>query len=199
MDALLHYQCQGSARDQLLNQPLTYLERVVGRDLDAAEAVSRLPKWQCWVNYWINSEPAEAMNDAIESYRRFQREGLLNGSDESLRALAILLAEAGNVPEADQELGKDQDDAQFKKLFHSIYIRPQKGKLPVGSRRLVQEVSPDWARDKIKLRLAERDQDHFAAQQIRTAMTERGRALQNRITAISLINGVLVAAGVVAI
>jgi hypothetical protein len=92
------------ARDQGLDQPETYLSRIVGRDLDAAEATPRLPKWQRFLNAWTSSNPSDALDEAIATYQDFRENGLLAGNDTAASALAVFLGEAGRTNELKTEL-----------------------------------------------------------------------------------------------
>src|ERR1041385_7690039 len=89
-----------SGRDRLLQHPQQYLDRVLGRELDAAETTSWMPWWQKAINAWEVDTPGDALKEAIETYEQFERDDVINDDANLQRSLAVLLGEAGRTKEA---------------------------------------------------------------------------------------------------
>lgn len=191
-----------NSRDQLLSEPERYLDRVVGRDLDAAQYTSYMPLWQRWLNSWDNASIPDALKDSIETYRLFMREGVLTNSETAPWTLAVLLAESGQVPDAERQLkplGGNSSDLAFKRLFRTVYLDKSGVQLAPGYKEVLAELSPAWARDQVELRLADKRHDQRLGDEIQARMAARGRPLQARTTLLSAIDLVLIAGGLGAI
>jgi membrane protease YdiL (CAAX protease family) len=187
-----------NGRDQMLSDPERYLARVLGHDLDAAEYTDQLPGWEKAVDSWNNSSLPDALDEAVETCREFQRDGLLANSSSALQMFAIILAEASKIKEAEVQLKHlplDSFETAFVRIFRAAYLTNAPAGRLLNTRHVLAEISPDWARDKLSLRLAQREGDRARAAQILSRMATRGRRLQNRVTALSLTDLALVGAG----
>lgn len=185
-------------RDQLLTDPERYLERIVGRDLDAAESMNKFHGWQKWLTLGNDESIDDTLKDAVRTYQQFQREGALVHNDQSVETLSILLSESGRNNEAEQEIRKlsAADSAvAFSSLFHKAYQNGFLGSIPSWYERGLQNVVPDWARDKMEWRLATKRGDLESAAQIRKRTMERGLHVQYRIVALSFVNWLLISTG----
>jgi uncharacterized protein len=187
------------SRDQLLERPAPYLDRVLGRDLDAAEYTPFRSPWQTALNAWDTSNPSQALTDAIDTYQDFQRRGILTDHARATRTLAVLLAEAGRLPEVErmlQDLSHDPTEDLFRGALRVAYQMPAPDRaLLLQTNPVSQDLNPRWARDKLDWRLAKARGQTAAARQIEQRLQSRGRTLQNRISALSLVNFLLTGSG----
>jgi uncharacterized protein len=184
----------------LLERPEAYLECVAGRDLDAAEYAAQMPWWQKWLNAWDLPELADSLHESIEAYTEVRRHGVLEHPGEVSRTLAILLAEAGRIEEAKQELattGDDRADPHFNVAFAQAYFDRATTNRPASS-RVLPTIAPAWAQNKLELRLAEKRGDRLLAEQIGSRMVSRGRTVQAWATVISGVTLAFMCAGVIA-
>lgn len=189
-----------SAREgwqHVLEQPERFYHRVWGRELDAAEVSSQLPFWQRFLNFGSVSAPEECLSEAIAAFRQLSRDGLSPGEEDRVRTLAVLLAEAQRLEEARQELQLLPDELsgrEFKRAFQAAYLEAG---APAQARTLLRAVAvePEWARNKLGMRLAARAGDQARVREIRERLEARGWQHQRRITLVSLLHFSALAAG----
>jgi len=188
-----------STARQLLDRPETYLDRVLGRELDAAESVGHLPGWQKLVNAWDVDTPADALKEAIDTYRQFQSHGSLADSVGVHRTMAVLLREAGRTNEAQAELEKlpPGEASELGSALTSAYDRTAPARISRRAAELVRKLTPQWARDKLAWRLAVREGNPASAARLATDLERRGRHVQNHVTAIALVNFDLILIGLI--
>jgi uncharacterized protein len=191
----------GQGREHLLENPEQYLDRVLGHDLDAAEASQHMPRWQRLLNLWDISQPTGALTEAIQIYQHFQASRVLKHDERTERTLAILLAEAGRLKEAETAIKQlsQEDEGSFVRAFRAAYLSREAVEPRVGSDTALRDVNPQWARDKLQWHLAVRAGNQLAAIRIEERLQTRGRRLQLRMTAISIVNLLVIGSGLVAI
>jgi membrane protease YdiL (CAAX protease family) len=188
----------GNGRDQLLEEPEYFVERVVGRDLDASECAPDLSLWERIVNVWNISSPAEARDEAIDTCRRFENDGVLTNSPMLHQLLAVLLAETGQTNEAIKELAPisgEPSGSRFTQVFQAAYLTNLPAFHLADPERVLSAVSPEWVHDQVALKLAQRTGDTAQVIQIRSELKARGRVLQDRVTIMSALDLGLVISG----
>jgi membrane protease YdiL (CAAX protease family) len=176
-----------------MDDPEAYLERVVGHDLDAGEYFQHMPALQKLINGWEASDTASILTEALRTYQEFQRHQHLSQSQRFTRAYAILLGEAGRVEDAKATLGSltaDPANAQFIAAFGAAYLHEAD-----FSGRILEQLAPPWARDKLAWRLATSRGEQELASRIEARILARGKRLQSRATVISAANLLIIGTG----
>lgn len=182
-------------RALLVPSPERYLDRILGRDLDCASTINQLAVWQRWINHWNVSEPSDALSESVRIYREFIDRGALPASDRVHEKLAIMLAEAGKLREAEmqlEQLNPSGETAEFQASFQVAYRgKPMEFVAALRSRNL----TPEWVVDRMEARQAAAHSDPKRLEAVSDRLLDRARRWHRRISALSVVNLLLLAAG----
>ena len=186
-------------RSENLDAPGEFIEHVVGRDLDLEEYAERRPDWEKQLDRLLGTEPGDTLEQAIEAYDDF----IDNTETEWLRprrTLAILLAEAGRFDEADQELSKLEYEESEQPFVAAVRFAYGDETLDLPLPRLDQVVAlvnPQWARDKLIVRVAEKLGDQPAAGAAQARLDARAKKLYDQTAPLNWGPWLLIVVGLV--
>ncbi len=144
---------------QQVEEPDRALDLMVGRTMEAQDALRRAPVWQQWLAEWTMGSGDEISWQAIEWYRE-----LVETTDDPLSKLrlAILLGESGREAAALAEASGWQDRGTsavlFGQLIEAAYgAQPLDREQEVDLQAMVAETLPNgWFYDHLAVKLAQR-------------------------------------------
>lgn len=179
-----------------LQSPPDFVHHVFGAALDAEETISQLTSWEQALLRLDGHKPGGALIDAIKAYQECIAYSVWIGEEvpeigmrdpqpavpvvssgeqnELRKSLVIMLAEAGRTADAGTVLAKLEASADGEEFatFARYAYRLETDSPPVQC--IIPEVSPDWAFDKLTMRLAERSQDDVSGSIARERIERRG-------------------------
>jgi hypothetical protein len=168
-----------------LERPEESLERLASRELDLRQAFEHTPRWERRLYELTGSDP-ESFDDAIARFDEFEDE------DRSPRAdldLVVLLGEAGLLERA-TGLIEDLDSvegsgSQYARWLAAAYLDGPED-APALADEIHRELGHDWFTDTLVRRIATRVDDQALQAGAESAIESRGRALLNRVRALTV-------------
>ena len=174
-------------RVALLGRPYETLNRVIGAELDSAEVADKLAPWERTLAAATGFTPDKSLKRAINAYREYDQKFPREGAEDTL---IVLLLEAGQTQKASEILNRQSElDVEFELAICALYSIPVPEKRwPISIERdpaysfqhVVDNIDLPWAKDRLALRIAEKDKDAQAIAKARAAMERRGLAIQKR-------------------
>lgn len=194
------YQAPASPLERL-EQPEQSLERLVTREMDLRAAVRQAPAWKRTL-YRALAGGDDMLADPIAWY-----DELIGAAPSPVTQLAhvVLMAENGQIGRINTALvpWEFQGESAFRmaKWVRAGYLGLELDQ--ESARDLLKEIRaelpPGWFADILVARVAAKSGDQTARQDAEAAIGARGAALLDRWLAVTLAQGVLLAAGVVAL
>ena len=184
-----------------LEQPEESLERLVTREMDLRAAVRQAPEWKRAI-YATLSGDEETLADPIAWYDELIGAGV---SPVAQLYRVVLLAEDGQSSRVSVTLvpWEFQGESAFRmaKWVRAGYLGLELDR--EGVRGLLMEIRselpPGWFADTLAARVAAKSGDRAARQEAEAAISARGTTLLDRWLGLTLLQGVLLAVGAVAL
>lgn len=184
-----------------LEQPEESLERLVTREMDLRAAVRQAPEWKRAI-YTMLSGGEETLADPIAWYDELIGVGV---SPVAQLYRVVLLAEDGQGGRLSVTLVpwefQGESAFQMAKWVRAGYLGLELDR--ESARGLLAEIrselSPGWFADTLAARVAAKSGDRAAQQEAEAAISARGTALLDRWLGLTLMQGVLLAIGAVAL
>jgi len=174
---------------QRFEEPDRALELMVGRMMEAQDALRRAPVWQQWLAEWTMGSEDETPGQAIQWYRE-----LVETTDDPLSKLrlAILLGEFGREAAALVEVKGWQDRGTsavlFGQLIEAAYgAQPLNREQEVELQALLAETLPTgWFYDHLAARLAQRADNQGLLVTVKNQSVIKEDQVQQRIRPLLL-------------
>lgn len=202
-----------SMRLYAMDRPVETTQRVLERNLWVDDAIAELPDWSQTIAHSLLSTSATPREDAIDAFGEALRKngyarGDLPGGNQQpdpalldgLRARrAVLLAEAGRIEEAlgDLQRLETTGHAAFVDGLRRAYSQVRTDDPRAFASYDMALAGDDWIGVHVSQRLADRLGDAAETARWNRTVTERVTHFVERVRLIALVNGLLVAVGLV--